>query len=192
MALFDFRYHYCRRRMVAYLNGELSPAARRRMARYIDESPACYAEYRRQRGLHEHLKASLPPFGTPSRPQLDRMWSGIQREMQRPRSAGWRQYPTRYGVLACLVALVLMLPVTILPGVFDGTGAAPMLPTQPAPQLPVALLAAVTEAPAQQTPAPQPTQAVALTTDEVNVMIPAAAPQWTPLGEQRLGNGTDD
>jgi anti-sigma factor RsiW len=191
MVLFDFRYHYCRRRMVAYLNGELSPAARRRMARFIDECPACYAEYRRQRGLHEHLTVSLPPFGTPSQPQLDRMWTGIQQEMHRSRSISWWQYSTRYGVLACLVALIFMLPVVVLPAALEYTGVPQALPTQPAPQLPVALVT-VTEAPVQQTPAPLATQAVALTTDEVNVMIPAAAPQWTPLGEQRLGNGTDD
>ncbi len=178
MALFEFRYHYCKRRMVAYLNGELSPVARRRMARYIDECPACYAEYRRQRGLHEHLVASMPPFGAPSRNQLDRMWSGIQHEMYRPRSLGWRQYPARYGVLAFLLALALVLPVAL-----EYSGAPPALPTQPMPgQTPVALVV-VTEAPVQHIPAPLPTQAVVLTTDEANVMIPAAVPQWTPPGE---------
>lgn len=182
MTFFDFRYHYCKARMVAYVNGELPPAARRRMARYIDVCPACYAEYRRQRSLYEHLSATLPPFGAPAPAQIDRMWNSIQREMQRPRSAGWRQYPARYGALALLLALLVMIPVA-LPAALDQTGTPPMLPTQPAPQLPVALVMATTEAPQQQIPVPLPTQAVALTTDDGNDMVPAAAPQWTPPGE---------
>ncbi|MBC8170519.1 MAG: hypothetical protein H7X77_02565, partial [Anaerolineae bacterium] len=39
-----FRIRYCKARMVAYVNGELPIAARRRMARYIEQYPECYAE----------------------------------------------------------------------------------------------------------------------------------------------------
>jgi anti-sigma factor RsiW len=75
---------YCKWRMTAYVNGELSPAMRRRMARYIDAYPECYADYRRQRDMQRELNDRLPIFGVPQGGQLQRLWRVIEGEVAKP------------------------------------------------------------------------------------------------------------
>jgi len=122
-----FKYHYCKSRLVAFLNGELPPHARRRVARYIDECPDCYEEYMRQRELQYQLKADMPYLGQPGVGQLDRLWSRIQADMQPPRTRPIR-FRMRYGLATMALVLVLMLPM-----VFDNSHVSQAAITQPAP-----------------------------------------------------------
>jgi anti-sigma factor RsiW len=111
--MFKFKLRYCEARMVAFLNGELSLKARRRMARYIDGCSDCYAEYVRQRELQDELERRLPVFGQPRPSQLDRIWAAVQDEMQMspPPHLPWHM---RYGLATLALLLSLLLPVALL------------------------------------------------------------------------------
>ncbi len=168
--LFRFKYHYCKNRMIAYLNGELPTASRRRMARYIDECPHCYNEYTKQRALHRELMDSLGRFGQPQTVQLDRIWSAVQGELfipaHKPRL--YHRYSLRYGLATMAVMLVLVLPLFM-----RGNTIAQASITQPEPNQSAIVV----------TQAPQIAQAVLLdTTQDVNLtnIRPEAAPQRTP------------
>jgi anti-sigma factor RsiW len=113
--------------MTAYVHGELSPRSRRRVVRYIDECPDCYAEYQRQRRLMRELAADMPVFGEPSARQLDRIWAGVQAEVNRLQPRAWQSRPG-YGLAGMAMLLLLVLPLTL------GNGnVLPALATQPAP-----------------------------------------------------------
>ncbi len=136
MLLLYLRTLYCKTRMVAYINGELPPAARRRMARYIEGYPTCYAEYIRQREAARELNFRLPLVGQPEKPTLDRIWAAVQSELEAdsirlPASTSanapvhasdtilrrqWRREPSgfrvRYGVVGLVIAMALVLPLT--------------------------------------------------------------------------------
>lgn len=113
--MFDLKFHYCQRRMAAYLNGELPTAARRRVARYIDEHPRCAALYRQQRAVRRELDATLPAFGRPSAGELDRIWSGIQAGMQPvTMSRGASPLRIRYGLGVLAVITLLWLPLLLV------------------------------------------------------------------------------
>lgn len=111
-----FKYHYCKMRMTAFVNGELSMDARRRIARYIDECPRCYAEYAHQRGLQQELMRTLPGLGKPDERQVSAMWDAIQRDLQpsatqqKPRVP---HYQLRYGMATIVIVLILALPLTL-------------------------------------------------------------------------------
>ena len=164
-----FKYRYCKARMVAFINNELPLAARRRVARYIDECPKCYNEYTRQRALQHKLTDTLPTFGQPQGDQLDRIWMAVQGELNtppRPRPA----FQMRYGLVTMALVMGLMLP--LLMGNSNITQAAVTPPT-PTEQT---ISAATTEA-------PQVAQAATLdTTRDVHTMTirPEAVPQGTP------------
>lgn len=124
-----FKYRYCRSRMVAYLHGELTPPVRQRMARYIDESPTCYAEYLRQRDAVRELTWKLPLVGQPDKPQLDNIWSAIQAEMKGHHTS--RRRPAihmRYGFAGMVLALTFLMPFTM-----GNRDVAFSVPSQPAP-----------------------------------------------------------
>lgn len=124
--------------MAAYLNGELSPRARRRIARYIEADAACYNEYIRQRDLARELSCEVPLVGQPTAPQLDRIWAAVQAELtpanphpfRRSSRMGRSTGSARYGLVGMAVALVLALPFTL----GNGTVAFAIAP-QPAPQI---------------------------------------------------------
>jgi anti-sigma factor RsiW len=103
----QFKVLYCKARMAAYLDGELPAHAHRRVARYIDECPACYAEYARQRDLRRDLLASMPALGQPAQPSLDRIWSAVQQDLAAPTPPPRR---LRYGVVIAAIALMLFVP----------------------------------------------------------------------------------
>lgn len=167
-----FKYRYCKSRMVAFLNDELPPAARRRIARYIDECPDCYAEYIRQRDLQHRLSADMPRLAQPDARQLDSLWSRIQAEIQpSPPQARPVSFRMRYGLVA--VALVFML---LLPMVFDDSQVTQAAITQPAPPradvvettTPLGVVAIATR---------QPRSDVTLTTRTNTVMMPVRTPE---------------
>lgn len=105
--MLNFKLLYCKTRMVAYLNGELSPEAHRKVSRYIDECPACYAEYVRQRELKRYLSISIPAIGQTNAHQINQMWLGVQSQLQQPAP------PTRYLRYAMQVSVMAMLSVSI-------------------------------------------------------------------------------
>jgi anti-sigma factor RsiW len=150
MWLAYFKIRYAKARMVAYVHGELPSAARRRIARYIEQYPACYAEYVKQRSAMRELEWKLPLIGQAERPTLDRMWSAIQAGLETSTDAHTGALPPvrgrtarrftrpgfqlRYGVAGLAMACAIVLPMT-----FTGNRAAfaairSLSLSQPAPQ----------------------------------------------------------
>lgn len=128
--MLNLKYRYCKVHMMAYINGELSLAARRRIARYIAEDPACYAEYMRQLDIARELEHRMQCVGRPAMPQLERIWAQVQTNIhaapvQRPQSRR-----VRYGLLLLVALLVL-----ILPWALANRNVAPNIPSQPAPEV---------------------------------------------------------
>jgi hypothetical protein len=125
MLLLYLRTLYCKSRMVAYVNGELPPAARRRIAHYIERYPTCYAEYIRQKDAARELNFRLPLIGQPDKPTLDRIWAAVSAEMthhtpdtgsggkpQRRLLTSPLSFRVRYGVLGLIMAISFVLPLT--------------------------------------------------------------------------------
>ena len=116
-----FKYRYCKVQMVRYVSGDLSDAARRRVARYIDECEDCYREYRRQRDFAQQLEQSLPSFGRPDAARLDQLWESVARDLQAPsgRRAWFRDFGLRssiqfnYGLLIAAIVIALLLPLMV-------------------------------------------------------------------------------
>ena len=117
--MIKFKYRYCKVHMAKYLSGELSDVARRRIARFIDESPDCYEEYLRQREVTDQLQRNLPSFGRPDAQRLDNIWMSLQSELA---PAATRGLPgsnylgnTQIGhsLFMVLLAAILLLPLTI-------------------------------------------------------------------------------
>ncbi len=127
--MWRFKYWYCKSRMIAYLDGELSAVARRRVARYIDECPACYAEYRQQREMRREIDAALPAFGRPTDDQLQRIWSGIQAAITAPEPQPRLALPRlQWGALMVVIGIMIVTPLML-----SGPGVAPVVATQPVP-----------------------------------------------------------
>lgn len=108
-----FKLWYCKTRMTAYVNGELPLHARRRMARYIDECPQCYAEYIRQRHVQQELVNQIAAIGKPDAGQLDRIWSAIQLDMK-PARPNRAYFQMRYGLVTLAVFFALALPLLLI------------------------------------------------------------------------------
>ncbi len=106
----------CKWHMVAYVNGELSPALRQRMARYIEQYPACYAEYRRQRELRLELTERIPAFGvSQSRSvNMSHLWRNIEHEVAKPRRLSLSASQLMVSLLAVGALLWLILLITTL------------------------------------------------------------------------------
>ncbi len=119
--MIKFKLRYCKVQMARYLSGDLSAAARRRVARYIDESEDCYQEYMRQRAFALKLERGLPTLGQPDAPKLEALWSSIEKELQAPPARrAWLEdlrSPPRlqfsYGLTMVLISLLLLLPLAI-------------------------------------------------------------------------------
>ena len=173
--MLKFKLRYCKARMVAYLNGELSPGARRRVARYIDECPDCYAEYVRQRELQQELTHRLATFGQPRPVQLNRIWAAVQEEMQasQPSRSNSKHY-LRYSVVLLALLLVMFLPLTLL----GNEVASSVMVTQPTPDSGNHVIVD-NQIPAQATLVAAATLPVD-ETNEVNTIMPEAAPQHIP------------
>lgn len=106
--MLGFKLLYCKLKMTAYVNGQLAPAARSRVARYIDAYPACYAEYTHHRDLQRELMATVPALGRPDSARLDKIWANIAHEMQKPDDTR-PAYPARGGLAVCAVLTALLL-----------------------------------------------------------------------------------
>lgn len=108
--MLNFKLLYCKTKMVAYLNGELSVEAQRKVGQYIDECPACYAEYLRQRELKRYLSVSVPSVGKANPQQMNQIWLGIQAQIQQPVP------PPNYWRYVMQVSVMTMLSITIFLG----------------------------------------------------------------------------
>ena len=158
--------HTCQSKLVPYLHRQLSPRLQRRVGSHLDECPVCYAAYIAQRELSSELSAGLSRLGQPNAPQLGRMWSAIQADMQRPRPVP-RRATGRAGVALLILTLALLLPWSL-----DKQQVAHAVPDQPAAP---ASTAGVTEAPvtvAMVTPAAK--------VNSTNALIPPAKTPATP------------
>lgn len=153
---------YCRAHLDTYLAGELAAPARRRVAAHLDRCPACYSIYAQQRDLARELRQTLPVVGHASAPDFGQVWLHVQAEL--PRGSG---HPLPYGLVALLVALLLVVPFTM--GHRDVPAA---LPTQPAPQL--------TSADATPTRADATSQATAVPRVSAQTAPAAGAPPTLP------------
>jgi len=98
------------RQIDAYLDKRLSPRARRRLARHIDDCPGCYRAYAQRRDLRRDLQANVPLVGRHHNPDFDRMWGTIQAELPQPR---YPQMSFRYGLAALMLLLALVVPFTM-------------------------------------------------------------------------------
>lgn len=114
-----FKYRYCKVHMAKYLSGDLSDVARRRIARFIDESQDCYEEYLRQRQITDQLQRSLPAFGRPDTQRLDNIWLSLQSELAPaapgalPRPSYPGNTPIGQGLFMVLLAATLLLPLAV-------------------------------------------------------------------------------
>ena len=86
--MIKFKYRYCKVQMVRYVSGDLSDAARRRVARYIEECEDCYREFRRQRDFAPAAGEQLAEFRPPRRGTI-----GSTVGIGRARSTGAKQWP---------------------------------------------------------------------------------------------------
>jgi anti-sigma factor RsiW len=160
------KHWYCRRRMVAFIHGELPPKSRQRIARHFDECPACYAEYINQRTLHYELTSRLPILGQPRPDQLARIWKSVQAEVRPSPRRARPIYPIRYSLVTLGLMLILIFPLIL----GDGRAASVRV-TQPTPSRPPATKGA-------PGPVAIATQTVELT-GEISI-LPVAAPKRTP------------
>ncbi len=124
----NFACRYCRSRLGAYIHGELDLKARRRIARHLDECPACRADCIAEREIADELSRRMAFVGQLRTPQLRRMWAEIQSETWTEQAIAPRRHPKRYGLAALALLMVMVFPWTL------GNQNLPFsIPTQPAP-----------------------------------------------------------
>jgi anti-sigma factor RsiW len=117
-------FGHCRGSLDAYLDGQLTPKARRRVAQHISRCETCYADYARRRDLRDELQRTMPLIGA-DQPDFKRMWHAIRVELPRDDR---RRTQARYGLAALMLMLSLLIPFTM------GHRDIPMvLPSRPAP-----------------------------------------------------------
>lgn len=115
-------------RLVAYIHAELEPQERHQVARHLEDCERCYAAYLQQLGLTRELEQTVPLMGAGHRPDFRRVWSAVQTEAVRVRTAS-RPESLHYALAALIVAALFVIPLTF--GGNEFTFALP--PTQPAP-----------------------------------------------------------
>jgi anti-sigma factor RsiW len=76
-----------KRRLSAYIDGELPPARRERVARHLAGCPGCAARERELRDVWAELEALPPPAGAPE------LWSGVLERLALPARTGARWSP---------------------------------------------------------------------------------------------------
>ena len=119
--MIKFKLRYCRVLMARYVSGDLSDAARRRVARYIDECEDCYREYMRHREFTQRLDRNLPIIGRPDAARLAQVWARLQDDLQAP-----KQHPARlrdsgtsagmsfsYGVALVAISIAILVPLML-------------------------------------------------------------------------------
>jgi anti-sigma factor RsiW len=118
--------HYTRPRLDAFIDGELSPRVRRRVAQHLDRCPHCDRRYIQRRALRRELQRALPLVGHAVEPDYAALWQGIRSEL--PRRTPPRKF--RYGLVMMMIMLALVVPFTMGNGRVTQTP-----PQQPVPQV---------------------------------------------------------
>jgi hypothetical protein len=108
--MFRIRCRYTQARMTAYIKKDLPAFQRRYMARHIDKCPHCHALHRQQASIAKELEIELPRLGTPTRPQLDKMWSNIQTQLANPPIIQTPHTRWQYGMVAVMMLVLLTVP----------------------------------------------------------------------------------
>lgn len=117
--------YYTRARLDAFIDAELSPRIRRRVAQHLDHCPHCDQRYIQRRELRRELQQALPLVGQSVEPDFAALWQGVRAEL--PRRTPPRRF--RYGLVMMLILLALVVPLTM------GNGRVTQaLPEQPVPQ----------------------------------------------------------
>lgn len=116
---------FCREHLPGYIARELTPAARSQVAAHIQTCNACYAAYVQQREVSGELARTLPALGG-ALPRLDRVWTGIQADMQQPKRAPIRHNQAGYTLIALLLMITLLVHSSLNARHFS-------LPTPPTP-----------------------------------------------------------
>lgn len=137
--MMNYQCRYCKARMTAFIHGELELNVRRRVARHLDECANCDAEYQHRRELAQALQERVAHIGQPKTRQLQKIWGGVQRDLQ-PGERSAHLSPARYGLAALVLVVALLLPLTL-----GNHGVQFNIPTHPAPAT------AATRTPADQT-----------------------------------------
>ncbi|MBI5502138.1 MAG: zf-HC2 domain-containing protein [Deltaproteobacteria bacterium] len=92
-----------RRRLSAYIDGELPAARRERLVRHLAGCPACAARERELRGAWDDLGALRVPDEAPD------LWSGVLERLAEPRRTGsFAARPRPFLVPAALAACALV------------------------------------------------------------------------------------
>ena len=74
-----------KRRLSAYIDGELPSARRERISRHLAGCPGCAARERELRGVWAELEALPPPSGAPE------LWPGVLERLATPAPSGTRR-----------------------------------------------------------------------------------------------------
>lgn len=115
------KQRYAKKRMTAFVHRELSTTSRRLVAREIDDNPARYKQYIKERDIAQELERRLPAFGKPEAQTLNRVWQQVQAEIAPPptpyrsflRPQLTFKYGFGYGLVALFVVMILSLPVAL-------------------------------------------------------------------------------
>jgi len=108
--MWNLNCHYCQAHLQAYIDGELSPKARRRVSQHLDRCPTCYNAYSQRRDFSRELQQAIPLVGQGGTPHFKQMWGAIQAELPQPQP---RLYQARYGLVLLAFALMLIVPFTM-------------------------------------------------------------------------------
>ncbi|MDZ4669942.1 MAG: hypothetical protein SH821_03630 [Phototrophicales bacterium] len=164
---------YCKWHITAYVNGELSPIQRRRMARYIENYPECYVEYRRQRDLSRELAERLPILGAPQGGQLQRLWRLIEGDVAKPATI----ILSASQVVVYSLSLTALLWMVVLMTTLHNSGVTTLVITPPTPDN--AVLGVETRDPNHTTPAIPPTFVAVATSGGFEISTAVSTAQLT-------------
>jgi hypothetical protein len=124
-----FTCRECRALLPAYIDRELTPAARSHVSAHLDACDRCHADYTRQRALAADLRAGLPALGRLDTARTGLLWSAVQSELAVPRRAALPVGQARMSLVVLLMAAALLLPWLVSAGRL----AALSLPLPPTP-----------------------------------------------------------
>jgi anti-sigma factor RsiW len=154
----------CQLQLIAYLNRELRPSMRERMARHLDTCPICYARFMQESQLASELQQEMPLVGRGQTPGFDQVWSAFQRGGRGSSARSSFTQSIRYGWAVLAAAVMLVIPMTM--GAQRVTLAS--APTQPSPM----------QIAQQSTPSGRPL--------DFEQTVPAPAPLQTPEAQPAL------
>jgi anti-sigma factor RsiW len=121
MNLYSMNCRQTRRVLPAYLNGELKPRARARVARHLATCDTCDAVYSAERMVSRELRSTLPLVGGGSESgRFEVMWRGIAAQLAaapRPVISTQRWATTMVALLVGIVLALAWSPRTSVAGV---------------------------------------------------------------------------